>query len=99
MRASCHVPPLYTEPGWNMHAAAEIGIDDFQASRAPDLPLSHHAARGTVDARRKGGYYHDGRFATLPDVIRPLRAARSVWNRRTAEVSDIAEFLKSLPNE
>src|SRR6185312_9146182 len=32
----CHVPPLYTEPGWNMHTGAEIGIDEFQASRAPD---------------------------------------------------------------
>ena len=30
--ASCHVPPLYTEPGWNMHTPAEIGIDDFQAN-------------------------------------------------------------------
>src|SRR6185437_11581659 len=34
--ATCHVAPLYTEPGWNMHTAAEIGIDDFQAKRAPD---------------------------------------------------------------
>jgi hypothetical protein len=32
--AACHVPPLFTEPGWNMHTAQEIGIDDFQASRA-----------------------------------------------------------------
>src|SRR5262249_34948920 len=24
--ASCHVPPLYTEPGWNLHAASEIGV-------------------------------------------------------------------------
>ena len=32
----CHVPPLYTEPGWNMHTGAEIGIDEFQASRSPD---------------------------------------------------------------
>ena len=29
---SCHVPPLYTEPGWNMHTGAEIGIDEFQAA-------------------------------------------------------------------
>ena len=34
--ATCHVPPLYTEPGWPMHTADEIGIDDFQASRSPD---------------------------------------------------------------
>src|SRR4030095_4956795 len=34
--SQCHVPPLFTEPGWNTHTAAEIGIDDFQASRSPD---------------------------------------------------------------
>src|SRR6185437_13059164 len=34
--SSCHVPPLYTEPGWNMHTAAEVCVDDFQASRSPD---------------------------------------------------------------
>ena len=32
----CHVPPLFSEPGWPMHTAAEIGIDDFQAKRSPD---------------------------------------------------------------
>ena len=34
--ATCHVPPLFTEPGWAMHTAEEIGIDDFQSSRSPD---------------------------------------------------------------
>jgi len=33
--AVCHAPPLFTEPGWNMHTAEEIGIDDFQAKRSP----------------------------------------------------------------
>ncbi len=27
--ATCHVPPIFTEPGWNLHKAEEIGIDDF----------------------------------------------------------------------
>src|SRR6185436_6196765 len=34
--ANCHVPPLYTEPGWNRHTPEEIGIDSFQADRSPD---------------------------------------------------------------
>src|SRR5437667_4453899 len=34
--AACHVPPLFTEPGWNMHLPSEIGIDSFQADRSPD---------------------------------------------------------------
>src|SRR6516225_5924484 len=31
--ATCHVPPLFTEPGNNIHTPSEIGIDDFQANR------------------------------------------------------------------
>lgn len=34
--ATCHEPPLYTEPGHQLHSAEEIGIDDFQASRSPE---------------------------------------------------------------
>jgi hypothetical protein len=34
--STCHVSPLFTEPGWNMHTASEIGVDDFQANRSPD---------------------------------------------------------------
>ena len=32
----CHVKPLWTEPGWNLHKPEEIGIDSFQADRGPD---------------------------------------------------------------
>jgi hypothetical protein len=28
-------PPLFTEPGWNLHTPAEVGVDDFQAKRSP----------------------------------------------------------------
>jgi hypothetical protein len=67
--ASCHVPPLYTEPGWNTHTAAEIGIDDFQSGRDPDRRYRTTPLAG-LWTHGKAGYYHDGRFATLPDVIR-----------------------------
>jgi hypothetical protein len=33
--ATCHVPPLYTEPGYAIHKPAEIGIDRFQAGSWP----------------------------------------------------------------
>ncbi len=62
--AGCHVPPLFTEPGWNMHAAAKIGIDDFQAKRSPDRAYRTSPLKGLF-AHLKGGFYHDGRFATL----------------------------------
>src|SRR5262249_19758425 len=33
---TCHVEPLWTEPGWNLHLPPEIGIDHFQENRAPN---------------------------------------------------------------
>lgn len=32
---SCHREPLWTEPGWNQHAADEMKIDSFEAVRSP----------------------------------------------------------------
>ena len=52
------------EPGWPMHTAEEIGIDDFQSSRSPDRMYRTTPLRGPVRAV-KGGFYHDGRFADL----------------------------------
>jgi cytochrome c peroxidase len=66
--ATCHVSPLFTEPGWNMHTAAEIGIDDFQANRAPDKAYRTAPLKG-LWTHQRGGFYHDGRFPTLRDVI------------------------------
>lgn len=50
--SSCHVPPLFTEPGWNVHTAEEIGIDDFQASRSPDRHYRTTPLRGLWGTRR-----------------------------------------------
>ena len=66
--SGCHVPPLYTEPGWNMHTGAEIGIDEFQASRSPDGRYRTTPLRG-LWTHTKGGFYHDGRFPTLNAVV------------------------------
>lgn len=66
--ASCHVPPLYTEPGWNLRTPQEMAIDAFQADRAPDhryrtAPLKglsgHWRFASSVASR---AFYHDGRF-------------------------------------
>lgn len=92
--AGCHVPPLYTEPGFNMHSAAELGIDDFQAARAPDQAYRTSPLRGLF-AHAKGGYYHDGRFATLGDVVAHYDATFSL-GLAGSERADLIEFLKSL---
>jgi hypothetical protein len=66
--ANCHVPPLFTEPGYNLHTPAEIGIDDFQANRSPTLMYRTAPLRGLF-THQKGGFYHDGRFPDLRAVI------------------------------
>jgi hypothetical protein len=92
--AECHVPPIYTEPGWNMHKADEIGIDDFQALRSPDEAYRTSPLKG-LWTHTKGGFYHDGRFATLGDVINHYNEFFGL-GLSEGEASDLAEFLMSL---
>jgi hypothetical protein len=92
--ATCHVPPLFTEPGWNRHTPAEIGIDAFQASRSPDeryrtSPLKGLWTHGT------GGYYHDGRFATLADVVDHYNAHFELGLNENERLQ-LVEYVKSL---
>jgi hypothetical protein len=92
--SSCHNPPLYTEPGWNLNRPAEIGIDDFQSSRSPDNRYRTTPLRGLF-AHTKGDFYHDGRFADYRAVVdhydQHLRLSLT-----EQEKSDLIEFLKSL---
>jgi cytochrome c5 len=92
--ATCHVPPLYTDAGWNMHTAAEIGIEDFQAKRSPDEKYRTTPLRGLF-AHAKGGFYHDGRFATLNDVVGHYNTALAL-GLTAGQQSDLVEYLKSL---
>jgi hypothetical protein len=92
--ASCHVPPLYTEPGWNLHAPEEIGIDEFQANRAPDRAYRTSPLKG-LWTHTNGGFYHDGRFATLEEVIGHYNGFFGL-GLTGEEIRDLVEFLKSL---
>jgi cytochrome c peroxidase len=89
-----HVPPLFTEPGWNLHTAAEIGIDSFQADRAPDRRYRTAPLRGLF-AHQKGGFYHDGRYPTLMDAINHYVQAFGL-RMSDQEKQNLVEYLKSL---
>ena len=92
--ATCHVPPLFTEPGWNMHTSEEIGIDDFQAMRSPDERYRTAPLKG-LWTHTKGGFYHDGRFATLEDVVEHYNSHLGL-GLSAQDKSDIAQYLLSL---
>jgi hypothetical protein len=101
---SCHVEPLWTEPGWNLHKPSEVGIDSFQADRAPDRAYKTMNLAGIfvrenglfMHPTNKGRYYHDGRFATLRDVVNHYNVLLGL-GLSEAEKTDLVEYLKSLP--
>ncbi len=90
--ATCHKLPILADNV--LHTAAELGIDDFEAMRSPTgkyrtTPL------GGLFARAKGGFYHDGRFATLSDVINHYNNHFTL-NLTASEKKELEEYLKSL---
>ena len=92
--ATCHVPPLFTEPGHNLHTPSEMGVDSFQADRSP-THMYRTAPLAGLWTHQKGGFYHDGRFATLKDVLehydRNFKLGLS-----DPEKGELIEYLKSL---
>jgi len=92
--STCHVPPLFTEPGWNLHTPGDIGIDGFQANRAPDQRYRTSPLKG-IWTHTQGGFYHDGRFATLNDVVQHYNGFFGL-GLSDQQVQDLVEYLKSL---
>jgi cytochrome c peroxidase len=100
---SCHNEPIWTEAGWSLHKASEVGIDDFQASRGPDgvLKTANLTALFVreqgyfMDPANKGRYYHDGRFKTLKEVVMHYNSFMKL-NLTEQEMNDLVEYLKSI---
>jgi hypothetical protein len=92
--ATCHVPPLFTEPGQNLHTPSEVGVDSFQADRSP-THMYRTAPLAGLWTHQKGGFYHDGRFATLIDVVNHYDAHLKL-NLSSAQKSDLVEYLKGI---
>lgn len=92
--ASCHSASLYKNESTILHTAQEIGIDDFEAMRSPTGKYRTPPLEGLF-ARAKGGFYHDGRFRTIPDVVNHYNDHLKL-NLSAGEKQDLAEYLKSL---
>ncbi len=92
--ATCHVPPLYTEPGYNMHSPSELGLDSFQADRSP-THMYRTAPLAGLWTHQTGGFFHDGRFATLPDVVNHYDTQFNL-NLGDADKKDLVEYLKGI---
>ena len=92
--ATCHVPPLFTEPGHNLHTPSEMGVDSFQADRSPTR-MYRTAPLAGLWTHQKSGFYHDGRFATLKDVLEHYNRHFKL-GLNDPEKGDLVEYLKSL---
>jgi hypothetical protein len=97
---NCHVEPLWTDPGWNLHTPDEVCIDGFQANRAPDMRY-RTSPIGDLFTHSKGDFYHDGRFggpnitAALGSVVDHYNTCKSL-NLSSGEKSDLVQYLLSL---
>ena len=92
--STCHVPPIFTEPGENLHTGQQIGIDNFEANRSPT-----HMYRTTPLAglwtHTKGGFYHDGRFRTLLAVVKHYNRFFDLHLTK-AQMNDLVQYLRSI---
>jgi cytochrome c peroxidase len=77
-----------------MHTAEEIGVDEFQAERAPDQRYRTSPLRG-LWTHTRGGFYHDGRFPTLAAVIEHYNGFLGLGLSST-EQRDLEQYLRSL---
>ena len=77
-----------------MHKPTEIGIDDFQSMRSPDGMYRTTPLKG-LWSHQKGGFFHDGRFTTLLDVVNQYNTFLGL-NLSDQEKNDLVEYLKSL---
>jgi mono/diheme cytochrome c family protein len=92
--ASCHVPPLFTEPGQNLHRPAEICTDSFQSDRSPTEMYRTTPLKGLF-AHAKGGFWHDGRFPTLDAVVEHYNGCFGL-GLSTQQQADLVQYLKRL---
>jgi hypothetical protein len=95
--SECHMPPLYTDAGYNAHKPAEMCIDSFQADRGPRGEIGSTMVTPQLSglwARSKRGFFHDGRFPTLLDVINHYNTCFNL-GLSPGEKSDLVEFIKS----
>ena len=95
--ASCHVPPLFTEPGWNCTRRTRSESTIFKRSVRLTSCTRTTPLRALWETKQihKGGFYHDGRFATVKDVVEHYNDHFTL-SLTGEEKRNLIEYLKSL---
>jgi hypothetical protein len=92
--STCHVPPIFTQPGWNLVKGRTIGIGNFQANRSPTHRYRITPLAG-LWSHQKGGFFHDGRFPTLLAVVQHYDKVFQLGLTRAQE-NDLVQYLLSI---
>jgi hypothetical protein len=92
--STCHVPPIFTQPGWNLVPSSAVGESNFEASRSPTHMLRTTPLAG-LWTHQKGGFYHDGRFPTLLAVVQHYDKVFNLHLTRGQE-NDLVQYLLSI---
>ena len=91
--SSCHVLPLYTEPGYNLHKPSETCSDPFIANRSPTGMYRTTPLKGMF-AKSKRGFGADGAFPTLLAVVNHYDSCFKL-GLTAQEKSDLVQFVRS----
>src|SRR5215469_16131743 len=92
--STCHVPPIFTEPGWNLVTGNQIGISNFEANRSPTFMYRTTPLAG-LWTHQKGGFYQTGRFPTLLAVVQHYNKVFHLHLTRAQE-NDLVQYLLSI---
>jgi cytochrome c peroxidase len=84
---------LGTGVGYNAVKPSQICIDSFTADRGPDGTYTI-APLQALFTRSKRGFYHDGRFKTLMDVVDHYDSCFKL-SLSVQQKSDLVQYLKS----
>jgi hypothetical protein len=83
-----------------LHTPAEIGLDDargrFEAERSPDGKYRTTPLAGRLFTRTRD-FFHDGRFATLTDVVNHFDSFQKLGLTDTEKNEATARFITSQP--
>ena len=92
--STCHVPPIFTQPGWNLVTGNQIGISNFEANRSPTFMYRTTPLAG-LWTHQKGGFYQTGRFQTLLAVVQHYNKVFHLHLNRAQE-NDLVQYLLSI---
>ena len=85
--------PIGTEPGYNATGRARSASTPSRPTAVTGRHLPH-APLQALFTRSKRGFYHDGRFRTLLDVVNHYDSCFKL-GLSAQQKSDLVEYLKS----